>query len=232
MRRAVIAVAALVPLLSSAQDAADPALSQAAEHAPRLYAFAQAGAIVALNDDLELLGFDHGPALEVGVGFRLARHVAVEASAGYVAFSSERTGRVRVFESPEAPVVEFRWTNGLSAIPLLASMRVSAQWGRVEVHALGGGGVYLTSYDARTVWTTSPTTAGDFHGTDTSFGVHAGAGVAVALSRELTIGADATYLRATATFAKDPQGSTTVTDVDLTARLDSLVVAGTATYRF
>lgn len=223
MRRLVLAALTLVPLWSAAQAPADPAAAGAAAPAPapvqptsgpqpiaiepaagptspqpvaaaaasaggeRSYLFARFGTIVPRSSDLR--GFGNGVAVDAGAGTRLTPYLAVELGTGYLRTTASVT-------SPDANGGTYHLTEELSAVPLIATLRLSAHARGFEAYALAGGGVYLWTQDGNESWTASPPSS--FSGTDTAFGAHVGAGLSAMVSRRFTLGLEARYLLAKA----------------------------------
>ncbi len=220
--RLLIALAALAPAFAAGEDSATAVR--------RPYAIARIGMAVPFGD-LDALGFGTGGTLEVGAGFPLVRHVSVEASAGWIAFQDRRSGRVRLGDTLDAPVEDFTTTRNVDLVPLLATLRLSAAAGRIEVHAGGGAGAYLATTGVARTGTVSGEASSSAR--DTTLGLHAGAGISWSASPAVTLGVDARWVSAKATFRFETVSSTTTTQVhELALRLDGVVVAATLARRF
>jgi opacity protein-like surface antigen len=219
MRQLVLAALALVPLWSAAQAPADAApaarapaaqpssgpqpiaiepaagpssprpVAAAVAGADRSYLLARLGTIVPRSSDLR--GFHDGIAVEAGAGTRLTRYLAVEVGTGYLRTSQSSS-------SPDATGGEYHLGGDLSAVPLVATVRLLGRALGFEGYVLGGGGMYLWTYEGKETWSESPSNS--FSGTDTGFGLHFGAGVSAALSQRVALGLEARYLLAKATF--------------------------------
>jgi opacity protein-like surface antigen len=197
---AVTSLLLLQPLVPEAADAvppvdAPPTTAPAERRVP--YVFAKVGKVLPLASDLERYG--GGLSLEAGVGVPLAPHVALEAS----------VGQLRMTHEVWAPVAGYDFDEELSAVPLLASVRLSGRTGAAELFADAGAGVYWTSFD-------SPYASDR----DTTVGFHLGAGIVSHFTPHLTVGADARYVTAKTTLL----GSS--------IRLGSLVVSGLVGFAF
>lgn len=224
MRRLAAAVVALLPALAAAQG-----LDGAASRPEHTYVFASAGTALALSDYLDGLGFDHGPAVEAGVGLRVARHVAVEASAGWFRLADQRSQWMRLGADPDDPVGLIEAERALSGIPVLAGLRISTGWWKLELFGLAGAGACLTALDVTTRG--GVTGASSYSLTDTAFAVRLGAGVSASVARDVALGIEATYLRVGASLRLEG-GPTTVTPPgEIRARLDSLVLSAKLAYQ-
>ncbi len=220
MRQLVLAALALAPLWSAAQAPADPAppapqaspapaqatsgpqpiaiepaagpsaprpVAAAAPGAPeRSYLFARLGAIVPRSSDMK--GFGNGIAVEAGAGTRFTRWLAVEVATGYL-----RTSEDEMLSNDAGP---YRRDQDLTAVPFVATARVSAHARGFEAYALAGGGVYLWALGG----TVTSTVAQSYSYTSTRLGAHLGAGLSASLSPRFTLGLEAKYLLAQATF--------------------------------
>jgi hypothetical protein len=229
VRRAALAITALLPLLASAQEPSEAAAPRAPS--ARAYAFASAGPLFALGDDLKALGLDVGMAVELGAGYRVARHLAVELATGYASWTNHTSSLVRTADAPGAPIAQLEADRALSGIPVLASMRLSTEWRRIELFAVVGGGVSFTSYDLASGSTSSGTTS--VHASDAVFVLSGGAGASVLVARDVSIGIQARYAHGTATYRRgSPPSTTTQSAGDLEVPLDSVTAAATVACRF
>ncbi len=245
MRKLVLAVLALVPLWSAAQ-APDPAPAPSAvpqaspSPAPaqatsgpqpiaiepaagpssprpvaaaatggsdRSYLFARLGAIVPRSSDMR--GFGNGIAVEAGAGTRLARWLAVEIGTGYMRTSEDDT-------LPTTDGGSYRKQQDLSAVPFVATVRASVHARGFEAYALAGGGLYLWALGG----TITAGTAESYSDTSTTFGGHVGAGLSASLSPRFTLGLEAKYLLAQASF------------LGRTSELGSAIVTASLGYAF
>jgi len=237
MRRlvlSVMAILALVPAWSAAQAPPDPAAAAvpvgpgpqptaiapapapalahdqaAATATSRSYLFARAGALVPRATDVN--GFDTGLAVEAGAGHRLTRWLDVEVGTGYLRMTEDNSGS-------DASGGSYRRTQDLSAVPVIATLRLTGRaWG-FEGHALAGAGLYLWSLGGEV--TSSGNEPWLFSDTYTGFGVHVGAGLTASLSRRVSLGLEAKYLVAQTTF------------LDRTSNVDSAIVTAGVGYVF
>ncbi len=195
--------------IEPAAPAASPPPQAASPVAQRSYVFARAGALVPRAADVE--GFDTGVAFEAGAGTRLTRYLAVEVGTGYLRTSEDQTGS-------NASVGSYRMTQDLSAVPFVATVRLSGRAFGFEGYALAGAGVYLWSLSGEI--SSSQYAPYSFAGTNTGFGAHVGAGLSAPLSRRVTLGLEARYLVAQGTF------------LGRTSNLDSAIVTLGAGYAF
>ena len=227
MRRLVLAVAAFIPLWSAAQAPAEPAPagtqagsgprpvaiepapppSSSPPRTPRSYLFAKLGALVPRATDMD--GFANGVAVEAGAGTRLTRYLAVEVGSGYLRTSQDETGS-------NSSVGSYHMTQDLSAVPIVATVRLSGRAREFELYALGGAGLYLWSLGSDV--SSSQYAPYSFSGKDTGFGVHLGAGLSASLSRRFVLGLEAKVLVAQATF------------LDRTSNVDSAIVTVSVGY--
>jgi hypothetical protein len=160
------------------------------------YLTARLGAFSPTHSDLGRLntGFDG----ELGLGYRFGRYLGVEGAVGYYRAAGE----------PHAPVLGPGVTEGeaiLSVIPVTATLRALLPFDRAEFFALGGAGFYFANMDVR--WTYSNLTPDNatmmqsaWSASDTTLGVHAGAGFDVHLASGVLLGADLRYVFASAKF--------------------------------
>ncbi len=224
MRAALLAVAACLAPATGAR-ANDP--PPRAGGPPRLELFAGAGAAWATHEDLRQLGLDAGPALEAGVALRLVPHVAVQASAGWLGLAHRNGVLRRTGNDPADPVEEVESELSFRAIPLLASVRGSAAFGRLEASALAGAGVTLVSQEV--TWRSSVTGTSSWSFSDAVPALALGAGLSAAVAPHVGVAIDARYVAGTATFRG--RSTSTAQGVDVTARVDTLAVAATIAWR-
>jgi opacity protein-like surface antigen len=231
----VVALTALVPAWSAAQAPADPAVTavptaptlaptaiEPAAPAPptqpplappsaaaRSYLFARAGALVPRASDVE--AFDTGMTFEVGAGTRLTSYLAVEVATGYLLMTEDKTGS-------NTDVGSYRITQDLSAVPFVATARLTGRAFGFEGYALAGAGLYLWSLGGKV--TSSLYDPYTFSSAHTGFGLHVGAGLSAPLSRRVSLGLEARYLVAQGTF------------LGRTSNLDSAIVTAGVGYAF
>ncbi len=198
-----LAIEAAPPPSSPQPPAATPAA------APRSYVFARVGALVPRAADVEAFGT--GVAVEVGAGTRLTRYLAVEVGTGYLRMSQDETGS-------NSSVGSYRIAQDLSAVPIVATVRLYGRaWG-LEGYALAGAGLYLWSLGGEV--TSTLYAPYSYSATDTAFGLHVGAGISAILSRRIALGLEAKYLFAQTTF------------MDRTSNADSAIVTASLGYGF
>ncbi len=198
-----IAIEPAPPTSSPRPEPASPGAST------RSYLFARAGALVPRAADVD--GFDTGVAFEAGAGTRLWPFLAVEVGTGYLRMTEDETGS-------NASVGSYRMTQDLSAVPIVATVRLSGRAFGFEGYALAGGGLYLWSLGGKV--TSSQYDPYSFSGTDTRFGLHVGAGLQASLTRRFSLGLEARYLLAQGTF------------LGRTSNLDSAIVTLGGGYAF
>jgi opacity protein-like surface antigen len=222
MRQLVLSALALVPLWSAAQTPGDPAaaapsatpasasqpsgpqpiaiepaagpssplpIAAAPGATDRSYLFARLGTIVPRSSDLS--GFENGIAVEAGAGTRLTRYLAVEVGTGYL-----RTSQVE--KGTNDTVGSYHVKQDMSAVPLVATVRVSTHTRGFEAYALAGGGLYLWALGGTV--SSSQYAPYSFSDTSTQLGAHVGAGLSASLSSRFTLGLEAKYLLARATL--------------------------------
>ena len=121
-----------------------------------------------------------GFAGEVAVGHYFLPFLAVELGGGY-------------FESKGSPAAE-PGAARLKVVPLVATAKLLLPLGPFEPYGLFGAGAYITRLDL-------DGNSGDFRGsTDVTYGLHAGAGFNVNLSKEFFVGVEGKYLWAEPSF--------------------------------
>ena len=133
------------------------------------------------NGDRTHLDSTTGFAGEIAIGQYITPLVAVELGAGY--FESEG--------SPEAEPGETK----LKVIPVIATGKVFLPLGSLEPYGLFGIGAYFTDLEVHG-------NTDNFSGSsDITYGLHAGVGVNLHLSRALYLGAEGKYIWAEPSFS-------------------------------
>ncbi len=211
MRFALAMAACCVPLISAAQPAADAGR--------RTYVFAKIGAVIPQGDDMDPSA--DGVAFEVGGGFEITPHVAIEAGVGHFGLKYRTSGTdPYTVVSSGGP---WEYSEDVSVTPVFANLRLFARTTNVQgvinaagVYALLGVGGYFMSADG------TRTGSGAFtrSGSDTSVSFQVGGGVVLHLPRGATLGFEAKYGMADATL------------FTLTRRVDTVFVAGTLGFSF
>ena len=203
----LVVCAVLLPVAGAAQ----PQAAAAGGPLSALYAFVRVGAVVPQHQDLDL--YDAGPAFEVGAGYALGSHLAIEAAMGRFSMAGSAS-----WSDPVGGVEKLDVR--LSGIPITGTLKLALPMSPLELHALAGVGVHFVS---ERVDLSRPNLAGgSFSGSDhdTVPGFHVGAGASIAVTPRLLVGADVRYLLAsTHTF-------------DAEAGMDSLLMGASLAYRF
>lgn len=177
-----IAIATALVALAGTASAQTPAYPAAPPPwAPSSYLQLRLGVHVPQSSDLD--GFNNGVALEAAFGYRWHPNFAAELGIGYFKNSSDT----------------LQTTSGaldvsISSIPVTASLVLVAPMGNVELKGLVGVGLHSTTFDA---------SVGGLSGSDsnTAFGFHIGGGASVALSPQVSLGADLRYYIVKPSFA-------------------------------
>jgi opacity protein-like surface antigen len=225
VRAALLAFAVCLAPATAAR-AGEPSAEAGA--APRLQLFAGAGAAWAVSDDLKALGFGAGPAFELGGAVRVVPHLAVGASAGYLAFA-DAWSRRRGTSDLDAPLEQVDVDRKATAVPLLAFVRVSGGWRGLEAFARAGAGVAFASHDVSS--RSSVTGSWSYSGSDAALAVQLGAGVSAAVSARISAGVEASYLRARPSFPAPPSTDTAHAAGGGAMRIDTVAVCAALTYR-
>jgi opacity protein-like surface antigen len=197
--------------------------------------FASAGVAWVAHDDLKALGLEAGPAFEVGVAVRVMPHVALEATAGYLALARHDSRLRRESNTPDSPLDRIQFDREVTTIPLLAALRVSGAWRSLEAFGRAGAGVAFASSDR--AWRSSLEGSSSYSASDATLALHVGAGLSAALTAHVSVGVEATYLGASADFLyPSPQRDTGLTVVPAatridTIRIDTFAVAAAIAYR-
>jgi opacity protein-like surface antigen len=167
---------------------------------PSSYLQLRLGIHVPQASDLD--GFNNGVALEAAFGYRWHPNFAAELGIGYFKTSSDTV------QTTSGAV-----DASISSIPVTASLVLIAPLGNVELKGLVGVGLHATTFDAR---------VGGLSGSDsnTAFGFHIGGGASVALTPQVSLGADLRYYIVKPSFA----------GVDI--NIDGLQVAADLAWRF
>lgn len=201
---ALLSLALAAPIVARAQSSYPGSQTVA----PSTQLFVKLGAIIPQSDALD--GYDNGLALEAGVGFQLSPYVGVDVGIGRFAMS--------VSDSGFDPILGFVTVEEeVSAIPLTASLRLTAPAGGLDLYGLVGGGLYFMSISDDVSTDFDSVSVSD---DDTSFGFHLGAGFAARLSPQVSLGAEVKYFMTSADF------------YGVEGDLDSLIIAGSFGYRF
>ena len=172
------------------------------------YVFGKIGVVIPESDDLR--GYDDGFALEAGVGFRFAKHLAVEGSIGNFKMSFTQSGS-------DPALGSFTNTGNLNATPVLATLKLFGRSSIFELFAAAGVGVYFVSF---TGTVNSVAGVSSQSGSDTRFGYHLGGGLSVFLSPQLAVGGEVKYVLANASL------------LGQTSSINSLLVTAMAGYAF
>jgi opacity protein-like surface antigen len=172
------------------------------------YVFGKIGVVIPESDDLR--GYDDGFALEAGVGFRFAKHLAVEGSIGNFKMSFTQSGS-------DPALGSFTNTGNLNATPVLATLKLFGRSGLFELFGAAGVGVYFVSFSGTV---SSGAGASSQSDSDTRLGFHLGGGVSVFLSPQLSVGGEAKYVLAKVSL------------LGQTSNINSLLVTATAGYAF
>ena len=143
------------------------------------------------HDDMQY--YDNGFALEGAVGFRLNDNFALEFSLGRFSVSGEVNGYV-------AGIGNVTVTDDIVAYPLLATARVTAPLGAVEMFGLVGAGVYFISSNVKATAGYYSLTNSD---SDTPFAVHFGGGMNIRVSPHALLGAESKYVVGKATLYEE-----------------------------
>ncbi len=211
MRCALAVAACCIPLISAAQPTADAGR--------RTYVFAKLGAVIPQGNEMDPSA--DGVAFEVGGGFEIAPHVAIEAGVGHFALKYRTSGTdPYTLVSNGGP---WEYSEDVSVTPVFANFRLFARTASVQgfingagLYALLGAGGYFISADA------TRTGSGAFtaSGSDTSVNFQMGGGVVLYLPRGATVGFEAKYAIADATLFA------------VTRSVDTVFVAATLGFSF
>ena len=150
--------------------------------APGVYAGVKAGAVIPQDADLKTFG--DGMLLEAAAGYRLSSNLGFELAAGR--FSMDGTQTVVYGTIPVAA------SETVIAYPLTASVKAMLPVGRMRLHALAGGGIYFISVKSE-----GRVGGSVIYGDSDSsspLALHAGAGISLALSGRVELGAEVRYV--------------------------------------
>lgn len=151
-----------------------------AEEAKPFYATVKVGFYAPQSDDLDALSADAGLDLEAAFGYRINPHFAVELGSGFFFTEGE-------FQDPVFGTVD----DTFAAVPVTVTLRAIAPAGRVEPYLAVGTGIYFVNEELEADSFGFTTTQDD---SDTAFGLHAGVGVNIHVSRLVYVGAELRYL--------------------------------------
>lgn len=195
-----LVVALAAPIEAAAQDVSAPS---------KTYLAIRAGIVSPQSTDLE--GFSNGFALEAAAGYRATEGFALEIGVGRFSIGAEAT----LYDPYYA--IWFNRSVKDTAIPITLTAKGILAIQSMEVYALAGGGVALISSTV----TDSAAGYGSASATDSAnaFIFQIGGGVALAVSPQVSIGAEAKYFI----------GSVNIWG--LAQELNSILVAGTLSYR-
>jgi opacity protein-like surface antigen len=183
MKLAALLAAAVLALPAAAQQPASPFVGG------RVGLFRPGGDM----NVADVFDFGNGLDLEGFVGFPLTPNVALVGGIGYYATDTDTLSAVDP-QTGELLSAGFEF----SAIPITASVRAGGTFDRLSLYALAGVGIHLTTLELKA--TSSFQGSGSVSEDENAFGWHLGAGLAVAVTPRVSLGAEVRQTFAEASY--------------------------------
>lgn len=184
------------------------------------YLSVKGGSLFPNTDTAGLNYFKTGYNVEVAVGTRIHRYLAIEAGAGY--FESEKNGSTSIISVDTfGNITRTDFTPKVSVIPITLTLKGVVPINMVDLFIGGGGGGYYAKYKNKLE---TNTFGWVFDGNGNAFGYHVVGGVDINISNSLAVGAEIKHI-----FVKP--------DFDFSEfkekiRLDGTIVNASLKYKF